>query len=152
MHDGDAVWLEKRVGRGMFGGLYEPPSVVVEASAAARDDDDNDESDGAADEAPGPEQAWAAICAARDITPPATWPKPIVVSRTLTHRALSLEVCALRVARRAGGDDVTVDAGAGESAHWVSRAALSELGLSSAVRAVLKTVWPAPDGPQQSLF
>jgi A/G-specific adenine glycosylase len=75
--DGARVWLEKRAGGGLFGGLWEPPSTTIDA---ARD-------------AP---LAWRALLRARGLDLPKALPRPIVVERTLTHRDLTFYV--MRVA------------------------------------------------------
>jgi A/G-specific adenine glycosylase len=111
----DRLWLERRPGRGLFGGLWEPPGVVVDATGDAT--------------ATLP-AAWDAVLASRGLasSSPAA---PVVVERTLTHRDLRFDVV---VARVPVGTVVRVDDGEG---RWVPRTGLGTLGTSTAVRAVL---------------
>ncbi len=106
--DGPRVWLERRAGRGLFAGLWEPPSTTI-----------TDEGD--------VPLAWCDLLRARGLAVPAVLPKAVMVERTLTHRALTFYVmrvpaCAVQAPSAAQGawiDDVTT------------------IGISSAVRAVL---------------
>lgn len=109
--DGEGhLWLERRASRGLFGGLWEPPGVVV-------DGDDV-------------QAAWREVLSGRGLVPPAAWPEPVVVTRTLTHRDLRFDVVVHRVQRGAVG---VVD---GEG-RWLSRDGVGAVGTSTAVRAVL---------------
>jgi A/G-specific adenine glycosylase len=78
VRDGARVWLERRSDRGLFGGMYEPPSRVI-------DGDDV-------------KQAWRALLAERGIPAPKRFSKPIVVERTLTHRDLRFHVARVAYA------------------------------------------------------
>jgi A/G-specific adenine glycosylase len=84
------VWLEKRASRGLFGGLYEPPSrQIVEDGVASR--------------------LWRAILEERGLPLPKRWPTAVVVERTLTHRDLRFDVLRVDVGPCPGQfiDDVT---------------------------------------------
>lgn len=70
------VWLEKRVGRGLFGGLHEPPSREVFDDV---------------------EGAWRALLRERGLPIPRRLPAPVLVERTLTHRDLVFAVLRLEV-------------------------------------------------------
>jgi A/G-specific adenine glycosylase len=106
VNNGDEVWLERRKSRGLFGGLYEPPSAPLDGDLRS---------------------IWKAILKERNIPAPKTWPKPIVVERTLTHRDLKFHVARVSFA----GDG-----------PWVKN--LDEIGVSNAVRAVLNAASVAP--------
>lgn len=83
--DGPRVWLEKRAERGLFGGLWAPPSQTITRPAEVAD-------------------AWAQLLRARGVAVPRRLPEPVVVERTLTHRDLTFHVA--RVAAKqidAGG-------------------------------------------------
>ncbi len=111
--DDDHVWLEKRLERGLFGGLYAPPARELASRA-------------------GPAATVRALLAERGVAAPTRMPAPIVVLRTLTHRDLSLHVVPIRASRRAH-----------PAAPWFSTAQVSEVGTSTAVRAALAKAWPA---------
>jgi A/G-specific adenine glycosylase len=67
------VWLEKRAERGLFGGLWAPPSRTIAGAEDAR-------------------AGWQALLAERGIDAPRALPAPVVVERTLTHRDLTFYV------------------------------------------------------------
>jgi A/G-specific adenine glycosylase len=111
--DGGRLWLERRASRGLFGGLWEPPGVVVDIKV----DDD------------GMRASWRSLLQARGLAPPATWPAPVVVSRTLTHRDLRFDVVvvpAMTNVRPVEGEG-----------RYFTRDGLRDVGTSTAVRAVL---------------
>ena len=107
------VWLERREARGLFGGMFEPPSSRLVDSAAA-----------------GVEASWRQLLRERGFAAPERMPPPAVVARTLTHRELRFFVAT-----------IVVDA-APDDARFYGREALSSVGISSAVRAVLDVAWP----------
>jgi A/G-specific adenine glycosylase len=109
------VWLEKRAERGLFGGLWAPPSRTI---AAAGTDDVR--------------AGWRALLAERGVDVPRTLPVPIVVERTLTHRDLTFYVA------RVTATSTTVNA----NGAWFDD--VSTVGTSTAVRAVLAAVSPLP--------
>ena len=91
--NGNRVWLEKRAERGLFGGLWAPPSRTVTSADEVRD-------------------GWRALLADRGIEVPREMPKPVVVERTLTHRDLTFYVARVKAssavnANGAWFDDVT---------------------------------------------
>lgn len=77
--DTGAVWLERRPGRGLFGGLHEPPSREV------------------ADDV---EDAWRVLLQERRLPVPRAFPPPVFVERTLTHRDLIFAVLRVQVSSR----------------------------------------------------
>ena len=100
----DAVLLVRRDGTGLFGGLWELPGVECE---------------------PGTE-----VEALRARWPQLGAPRPLGrVERTLTHRALTLDVFAVEGLEPPDG------------ARWVSAAEASTLGISAAMQAVLRRVF-----------
>lgn len=92
--NGQRVWLEKRAERGLFGGLWAPPSRTVASADDVR-------------------EGWRALLAERGIDVPREMPAPVVVARTLTHRDLTFYVARVRAsssavhANGAWFDDVT---------------------------------------------
>jgi A/G-specific adenine glycosylase len=114
------VWLEKRPGRGLFGGLYEPPSREVAGDVDA---------------------AWRELVKERGARAPNKLPPPVLVERTLTHRDLSFAVARLDVTSADVRDAPDV-AGA-----WIDDP--RTVGVSTAVRAVLEAVsaWPRAEAP-----
>jgi A/G-specific adenine glycosylase len=90
--DGGRVWLEKRAERGLFGGLWAPPSRTITS-------------------ADGVGEGWRALLQERGIDVPRALPKPVVVERTLTHRDLTFYIACVRAssvdANGAWFDDVT---------------------------------------------
>lgn len=108
VHDGDWLWLEKRVLKGLFGGLYEPPGVELPSPRASVS------------------KAVRGLLDARGLDVPARLPKAVRVERTLTHRDLVLEVVPVPVTRPPRAKP-----------PWIRRDQLSTVGVSSAVRAVL---------------
>jgi A/G-specific adenine glycosylase len=124
LHDDDWVWLERRPSAGLFGGLYQPPASELQPRQSAT-------------------SAVGALLGERGIPVPARLPRAVRVERTLTHRDLRLDVIAVQTAR-----------GRRRGAPWFHGDRLSEVGLSSAVRAVLGAAWPAsgrflgPGGPR----
>jgi A/G-specific adenine glycosylase len=112
VHDGDWVWLEKRERSGLFGGLYEPPGSELGPRASAA-------------------KAARGLLEERGLEVPVRLPRARRVERTLTHRDLRFDVVSVAATRpRRGG------------AAWFRGSGLSEIGLSSAVRAVLEAGWP----------
>ncbi len=112
---GDAVLLVRRDGTGLFGGLWELPGVEC---------------------APGSE--LEALRARWPEVGPA--PRPLGrVERTLTHRALTLDVFAVEGLEPP------------EGARWVTAAEASTLGISAAMQAVLRHVLEdrSPSGGRQ---
>ena len=112
---GDAVLLVRRDGTGLFGGLWELPGVEC---------------------APGSE--LEALRARWPEVGPA--PRPLGrVERTLTHRALTLDVFAVEGLEPP------------EGARWVTAAEASTLGISAAMQAVLRHVLEdrSPPGGRQ---
>lgn len=78
--------------------------------------------------------AWREVATSllrdRDLPVPAQLPKPIRVQRTLTHRELLFDVVCIELETAPDGT------------NWYNKAQLGEIGLSSAVRAVLDAVPP----------
>jgi A/G-specific adenine glycosylase len=116
--DGDRVWLEKREERGLFGGLYAPPTRTIERDADAP-------------------AAWGAIARERGVAAPRAWPAPVVIERTLTHR--DLRFVSTRI-------DVPASSARLADGRFVARDAVRTVGTSTAVRALLDVVWPAQRG------
>lgn len=112
--DGPRVWLEKRAGRGLFGGLWEPPSTTI------------------ADATDAP-SAWRELLRARGLPVPKVLPVAVVVERTLTHRDLTFY--AMRVVARASP---LLAAASTEQGAWIDD--VKAVGTSTAVRTLLAAV------------
>ncbi|MEM7495079.1 MAG: A/G-specific adenine glycosylase [Myxococcota bacterium] len=97
-------------GAGLFGGLYEPPSCQVPAGSTA-------------------EQVVRAVLAHRGIPVSRQTPlgPPVIVRRLLSHRELVLH-----------GFPVRLEQEDPPGAHWVDRGRLERIGLSHAVRQLLR--------------
>lgn len=107
-----SVWLERRQEGGLFGALFEPP--VKELAS------------------PGEwTEAAGDLLRARGIAVPERLPTPIRVQRTLTHRELLFDVVA-----------IDLPSSPATASHWFDTHRLREIGLSSAVRAVLEAAAP----------
>lgn len=102
--------LERRSRGGLFRGLWEPACAELDAGDDAV-------------------AAWATLCVARGVTPPSST-APIVVERTLTHRDLRFEVAVVTSVTPPRAPDSV-------EARLFSAAELGDVGVSSAVRAVL---------------
>jgi len=118
--DGERIVLERRADRGLFGGTFAPPCVVA-------DDDE------------GPRAQLTGLLTDMALTPrrahPRRLPAPVVVERSLTHRALTFSVHHVtRPLEEARAPFVVVPL-----------TALAELGMSSAARAVLSAAIPDID-------
>lgn len=109
---GHRVWLERRQDKGLFGALFEPPVQEVEEGVDWQ-------------------AAAIALLHERGLPVPDRFPLPVRVSRTLTHRELMFDV-------------VTVEISTPPSAahHWYDEAQIQEIGISSAVRAILEATPP----------
>jgi len=105
---GNAVWLEKRVGRGLFGGLYEPPSLALTERAR-------------------PGQEARRLLRDRNLPGPTRLPKALRVHRVLTHRDLHFHVYPIVHTGRKRRSDC-----------WVALEDLENVGISSAVHEVLR--------------
>jgi A/G-specific adenine glycosylase len=105
------TWLEKRASSGLFGGLWEPANLVI------ADADDV-------------ELAWTRLLIERCVAVPSTFPRPLVVERTLTHRLLRFEIAVVSTSTVPTIPQDT----RGEA---FSNEAVASVGMASAARAVL---------------
>jgi A/G-specific adenine glycosylase len=108
--EGGRVWLERRQSAGLFGGLWEPPGVVVDSASDV-------------------EGGWRRALAERSLVAPASFPAPIIVERSLTHRELRFEITVLTSS--------PASSPASFAGQWFAAAEIQGVGTSTAVRSVL---------------
>jgi len=118
LYDDDAVYLERREEAGLFAGLFAPPSRPLEGRNKAP-------------------ATVRALLVERGLKAPRRLQPAVRVDRTLTHKDLGFEVIAVEVDR----DDLAADA----AGRFLNVSELEGVGLSSAVRALLRAAWPHPD-------
>jgi adenine-specific DNA glycosylase len=119
------VWLEQRARGGLFGGLWEPPSVAIDVDGDAS-------------------RSWSSLLAERAIG--AVVLPCSVVRRTLTHRDLVFHVGVGTAAAASTSTSTSASIG-----RWLLRNELGDVGVSSSVMAVLEAAWPSPQ-PQLDLL
>ncbi len=105
--EGGRVWLERRQSGGLFGGLWEPPGVVIEATSDV-------------------EGGWRQALSDRGMAVPSSFPAPIVVERSLTHRELRFEITV-----------VTSSSSPSTAGQWFGHGEIKAVGTSTAVRSLL---------------
>ena len=107
-----SIWLERQPEDGLFGGLWAPPALELRGDTA-------------------PEDAWRQILVTRGVAPQEGWPEPVIVSRTLTHRDLAWLAAVRALGPNERGPAVS------NTGRWVEAEALTKVGTSAAVRALL---------------
>ncbi|MEM7589038.1 MAG: A/G-specific adenine glycosylase [Myxococcota bacterium] len=113
IHTPNRLWLERRSNKGLFGGLYEPPSCPL----------GNKQS---------PQQAVHGLLQQRNI--PCNVKRlsvPVVVQRTLSHRNLVLHGVAVLLQRATPCGQ-----------HWIDPHQVQRVGLSRAVQQLLRKTLP----------
>ncbi len=101
--DAGRVWLERRESRGLFGGLWQPPSVLFPDQSAAVDDQG---------QARILHELWSSLVQERALSTPTSWPAPVIVTRALTHRDLHFDIAVFRVHEGAHGRPIDAAVGA----------------------------------------
>ncbi len=114
------TWLERRPGRGLFGGLWQPPTVEIDDDVGAADVFNR-----------AIHGAWGRLMAERHVEVPTAKKTPIVVERTLTHRELRFWVTTT-LAKTSPAPPP------GTEGRLVDGDELKALGVSSAVMAILE--------------
>jgi A/G-specific adenine glycosylase len=104
----NAIWLERRSSDGLFGGLYEPPSLAL--SKAGK-----------------PSQMARQLLADRNLPAPPRLPKALRLHRVLTHRDLHFHIYPIEFSGRKRRSDC-----------WVNLENLENIGISSATREILR--------------
>jgi len=112
------LYLERRKSAGLFGGLWEPPTEQLDGAE--------------------PIAVARAVCRARDVDAGAL-KAPVVVERTLTHRALRFHIFTIDV-------DEPARAPSDARGEVFQATDLDAVGISSAVRAVLAAAPPSTSG------